>query len=120
MKQTEHDSQVILVRWFDLQYPKYAGRLYAVPNGGARHPAVAAKLKAEGVRRGIPDLHLPIRTPFFSGLVIEMKAETGRMTVEQADWIDFFSSQGFAAVVCKSLSSAQETIKSYIRQIPSE
>ena len=32
--------------------------VYAVPNGGARHIRVAVKLKAEGVRRGVPDLHI--------------------------------------------------------------
>ena len=55
---TEHEEQKNVVKWFDMQYPALRGRLAAVPNGGQRHPAVAAKLKAEGVRKGFPDMML--------------------------------------------------------------
>lgn len=46
---------------------------FAVPNGGHRHPAVAAKLKAQGVRAGVPDVHLDIPAGGFHGLRLEFK-----------------------------------------------
>lgn len=116
LKTSEHDEQVAVVRWFNLVYRNHpaAGRLFAVPNGGHRHAAVAGKLKAEGVRKGIPDLQLPYRAHGFVGLVIEMKAVGGAMTAEQADWLDWYTSQGWMAVCCKGSQAAIDTIKTYL------
>lgn len=113
---SEHQEQRAVVQWFDLQYPKLRGRLFAVPNGGHRHPAVAAKLKAEGVRPGVPDLWLPVPRQEFSGLVIELKAKGGRATREQVDWLDFLGEQQFMAVVCVGAAAAIETIRGYLEE----
>ena len=54
---SEHDEQVLIFKWARLsegRWPELA-LLFAIPNGGHRHKAVAAKLKAEGVRAGVPD-----------------------------------------------------------------
>lgn len=115
---TEHVEQAALVRWFDLQYPALRGRLAAVPNGGDRHPAVAGKLKAEGVRKGYPDLQLLMPRGCYHGLIIELKRiKGGRVEPEQADWIDWLSGQGYMAVVCKGADQACETIKRYLGEI---
>lgn len=47
---------------------------WAVPNGGGRSKSEAAKLKAEGVKAGAPDLSVMIPAGKWSGLQIEMKA----------------------------------------------
>lgn len=112
---TEHEDQKALVRWFDLQYPALRGRLAAVPNGGQRHAIVAAKLKAEGVRRGFPDLMLLTPRHGFAGLIIEMKrAKGGQLHEYQADWLAWLNAQGFMAVVCKGFEAAKETIQGYL------
>lgn len=112
---TEHDEQKAVVRWFDLQYPALRGRLAAVPNGGQRHIAVAAKLKAEGVRKGFPDMMLLKPAGGYFGLFIELKrVKGGSVSPEQADWLDWLSQQGFMATVCKGAEEARETIKSYL------
>lgn len=117
MARTEHDDQVALVRWFDLQYPALRGRLAACPNGGQRNKIVAAKLKAEGVRAGYPDLNLMTPRHGFAGLVIELKREKGsRMTPEQADWLQWFNDQGFMAVCCKGFEAAKQTIQTYLTE----
>ena len=43
---TEHEEQRDLVRWFRQTWPGV--RIFAIPNGGARSPATAGRLKAEG------------------------------------------------------------------------
>ena len=61
MKLTEHRIQAGLFKWFKLasaRHPELA-LLFAIPNGGARDPITGAMLKAEGVKRGVPDLFLP-------------------------------------------------------------
>lgn len=67
---SEHSEQVNFVRWFRLAYPKVL--IFAIPNGGHRHIAVADKLKAEGVVTGIPDLYIPAWR-----LWVEMKRQQG-------------------------------------------
>lgn len=105
-----------MVQWFDLQFPDLRGRLFAVPNGGHRHKAVAAKLKAEGVRSGVPDLWLPVPVAGFHGLVVEMKTLTGRPTEQQLDWLDFLARQGYMATMCKGADAAIQTIRNYLEQ----
>ncbi|MFC0708982.1 VRR-NUC domain-containing protein [Azorhizophilus paspali] len=112
---TEHIEQVALISWFDLQYPVLRGRLAAIPNGGARRKAVAGKLKAEGVRKGYPDLQLLMPRGGYHGLIIELKrVKGGRVEPEQADWLEWLAGQGYMAVVCKGADEARETIKRYL------
>lgn len=114
---TEHEEQKVVIQWFDVQHKRLKGRLFAVPNGGARHKAVAGKLKAEGVRPGVPDLWLPVPAGGFSGLVIEMKRLKGSSTSdEQLDWLDFLARQGFLAVICKGADAAIDTIQAYLAE----
>lgn len=49
--------------------------LYAIPNGGKRDENTAKRLKAEGVKAGTPDTHLPHARSGYHSLFIEMKAE---------------------------------------------
>ena len=114
-KTSEHEEQKLLISWFDLQYPIYSGRLFAIPNGGQRHVAVAAKLKAEGVRRGVPDLFLPVARNGFHGLFIELKAGKGRATPEQIDWGQFLADQGYMSVIAVGFDAAKNWIEDYLR-----
>lgn len=59
---------------------------FAVPNGGKRHVHTAIKLKAEGVRAGVPDLVFVLPGGRFAGL--ELKAEKGRLSDAQKEWRD--------------------------------
>jgi hypothetical protein len=112
---TEHEEQKSVVKWFDMQYPALRGRLAAVPNGGQRHIAVAAKLKAEGVRKGFPDMMLLKPVGGYYGLFIELKRiKGGSVSPEQNDWLHWLGSQGFMVAVCKGADEARKTIKCYL------
>jgi len=113
---SEHSEQVSLIRWARLAAqtrPALAG-LVAIPNGGARHIAVATKLKAEGVSKGYPDLALNVPRGGFAGLFIELKAMDGRTSPEQKDWISRLNAQGNYAAVCKGWTAARELIEAYL------
>jgi hypothetical protein len=108
---------VQLVNW--AKWQRFNGQpiiddLHAIPNGGARHPAVAGKLKAEGVKRGIPDLMLTIPVPPYHGLFIEMKARGGRLTEEQREQIARLQARGYHAVCCVGFDDARIAIERYL------
>ena len=107
---SEHAEQVTFVQWFRRQYPGV--RIMAIPNGGARHAAVAGKLKAEGVSRGVPDLYIPAWS-----LWIEMKrTKGGRVSPEQRDWIEYLTSLGHQVIVAHGATAAIAAIRS--REMP--
>lgn len=92
----------------------HADDLHAIPNGGQRHPAVAAKLKAEGVTPGIPDLMLTIPVSPYHGLFIEMKARGGRLTESQREQIERLRARGYHAVCCVGFDEARVAIERYL------
>ena len=115
---SEHEEQAALFEWATLaqgQHPELA-MLFAVPNGGQRHPAVAAQLKAEGVRAGVPDVFLLVARGRFHGLAIEMKVKPNKPTEAQEEWIARLRNYGYSAVVCWSAQDAQSVIMAYLAQ----
>ena len=112
---SEHDLQVSCVRWFRLQYPQYAKLLFAIPNGGQRNAVVAAKLKAEGVQAGVPDLFLAVPGGDYHGLWIEMKnGKAGRLSALQGSMIAALVKQGYRCEVCHSFGEFENVVKEYI------
>lgn len=113
---SEHTEQAALFSWADLQMGRWPElrMMYAVPNGGHRHKATAAKLKAEGVRAGVPDICLPVARHGYHGLYIEMKYGRNTPTEEQTAWLDALSEQGYLAVVCWGYDEAKRAIEEYL------
>lgn len=117
----EHVEQSMLIRWAEIAATRTPelGLLYAIPNGGHRHPAVAGKLKAEGVRAGVPDLCLPVARGPYHSLYIEMKAgPTSRVQPNQAAWHEKLRAQGHAVRVCYGWDAARASIEQYLRGVP--
>ena len=111
---SESDEQACLVRWFDMQYPKYSGLLFAIPNGGARTKSYGARLKREGMRAGVPDLMLPIASDEYHGLFIELKTKKGKLQDSQKIWLQKLNDNGYLAAECKGWEAAKELIQQYL------
>jgi len=75
---------------------------------------VAKKLLAEGMRKGVPDLILPVPRPPYCGLAIEMKAPKGVLKPEQRWWRDALTALGWAYQLCRSAEQAIQTYRSYL------
>lgn len=88
--------------------------LVHVPNGGKRPRGEAGKLRALGTKPGVPDLLLPRRFGQWQGLVVELKAPKGRVTVEQQDWLDAFSDDGYLVAVCRTLPDFEATLYRFL------
>jgi hypothetical protein len=116
---TESVEQQNLFQWAALQssaHPEVA-MLYHIPNGGARSKATAGRLKAEGVRAGVPDLCLPVPRGPYHGLYIELKRRHGgQVSPAQRDWLNRLRERGYAVSVCRGWEDAAQTIMAYLRQ----
>lgn len=90
--------------WFRGAFPGVL--IYAVPNGGSRNIVEAAKLKAEGVVSGIPDLHVPEWN-----LWIEMKKQKDWKVSENQNTIKkYLESIGHDVLICKGAMDAYTQI----------
>ena len=109
--------QVALFAWAKMAACSLPGLelIFAVPNGGARHVAVAAKLKAEGVKRGVPDVCLPVSRGGYHGLWIELKAPGGRTSEAQDWWIARLLREGYLVqVVTGEWTEAKTIVERYL------
>ena len=96
--------------------PKLRGR--PVITGAERGIVAAAsyEAKAMGVKRGVPDICLPVPLGGYAGLYIELKAGKNRPTPEQREWLSALTQFGYFAVVCYGFEEAVATITKYIKQ----
>lgn len=114
-------EQTALMREVELRYPDAFKLIYHVPNGGHRHKAVAAKLKGQGVKAGVPDLVLPMARAGHFGLYIEFKAMPpfdAAVSASQDAYIHALTAQGYLAVVCRGHIDALECLRAYLLQPP--
>jgi len=114
---SEHQLQSLIIAECDrrsILRVEY-GLIFAIPNGGHRHPAVAAKLKAEGVRAGVPDLMLPVARQGYHGLFVELKCGPNKPSEAQQDWLRNLRSEGYLChVVWDSVDEAMGLIEEYL------
>lgn len=124
---TEHEEQKNLISWCKMsegRYPELAF-IHACPNGAQRPTKMDAqgrtyspegvKLKAEGVKKGVPDLFLDAPRRPFHGLRIEMKRrQGGTVSDDQKIWLNFYDEQGYRAVVCEGWEEAKDIIVDYL------
>lgn len=115
---TESEEQITVCQWAEVASfgdPRLE-LLYHVPNGGWRHPATAARMKAEGVKAGVPDLVLPVAAQGYHGLYIEMKVRdhSNRASKDQKRFMDGLIREGYKAVVCFGADEAIEVLMDYL------
>ncbi|MBE7042939.1 MAG: VRR-NUC domain-containing protein [Ruminococcaceae bacterium] len=117
---SESNEQVSLFEWCEYSSGKYPELqlLFHVPNGGYRSKATAGRMKAEGVKAGVPDLFLPVAKQGYHGLFIEMKAGKNKPTAHQMQWLEHLSQQGYLAVVCYGWEDAAKALTEYLDEVP--
>lgn len=107
---TEHVEQREFVSWFRKTYP--AVRILAIPNGSQRSRTTGARLKAEGVVAGVPDLLVPAWN-----LWIEMKrADGGTTSAVQKDWHRYLESIDHTVLVCAGFLQAKEKVEELVKR----
>ena len=93
--------------------------MFAIPNGGKRDKITASKLKAEGVKPGVPDIFLPVSSGDCCGLFIEMKDparrnhRNGGLSDLQLIYFERLARAGYKCVSAYTWRDAADHIKRY-------
>jgi hypothetical protein len=121
---TEHQEQAALFRWAELEKGKYPDLewLYAIPNFPGNVGGFVARInagkraKAEGRKKGYPDIGLDVRRGGYCGLRIELKrVKGGSVSPEQKVWRERLESQGLRVEVCKGWEAARAVLLDYLQ-----
>lgn len=114
---TEGVEQASLFNWAAMRQGKYPELelMFHIPNEGKRNKSTGGRMVKEGLKAGVPDIFLPVPRGENHGLFIEMKRRKyGKLTAQQAEWIEKLSGAGYACAVCNGWQAAAETIESYL------
>lgn len=119
--ETESQAQQRVMKWWDNVYWHFgighfdARVLMAFPLQGARTQRNGARMKAEGLRAGTPDMLLAVARNGKHGLWIELKRDKRSYATEQQKmFIAMLERQGYAALVCHSADLTINAIQIYL------
>ena len=113
----EAQEQDRLFRWaayMEFAAPELA-LMYHIPNEGRRSRSTGRRMRSQGLRRGVPDICLPVARKGFHALYIELKrTKGGTVSDYQRGWIAALEDAGNKAVVCKGWNAAADVIEEYL------
>ena len=96
-----------------------------IPNGGQRTIMAGARLKAEGVVKGYPDIMafntrrlifkegVDLSAQLFCGLAIELKVWPNKPSEDQEELHDLLEGQGWRVAVCYGLDEVEQVTREY-------
>lgn len=113
--QPEQMEQAKVIAWARANENNYSylWLLHCSLNGVKMTKAQAGRAVAQGMKKGVADLFLPVKKGIFSGLYIEMKSEKGRISIEQSKFLKAVSDNDYSAFVCYSAVDAIAKIKAH-------
>lgn len=106
---TEDNFQKAVARYLD----NIGAFWFHCPNGGSRNAIEASKLKAMGVKAGIPDCLILDQRKGYSGMAIELKVGYNKPSEHQLSIFDKLVAAGWMVCVSWSLDEVIEMIDFY-------
>ena len=113
---TERQLQTAVAKVLDA-----SGLLWChVPNGGQRNAIVGKMLKAEGVKKGVPDALIfePVipqslrnGDTWHNGVAFELKVGRNKPSPEQLEWHDKLRRCGWRVEVCYTLDAVMDILR---------
>ena len=113
----EWQEQAIVIFWAEINEKRYPElqRLQGSLNGVKLTVGQAVKAKKQGLKKGYPDLFLPVVRGGYCGLFIEMKKRKGgRLSKEQREMLAYLNHEGYYAVEAKGSDVAIKTLTDYL------
>jgi hypothetical protein len=83
---------------------------------GQRYSPEGSKLKAKGVKSGVPDILIFNQRHGFQGLAIELKVGSNNLTASQIDFLIRFNAQGWLCFVSWSLEEVIYLLEWYFEK----
>lgn len=117
-KKTELTEQIRVMTWCRSMeaYEKDYELIYHIPNEGKRKRRTGGNLVRAGLKKGVPDICVPVARLGMHGLYIELKKDkSGEVSKEQIEWIRRLSKQKYLATVCYGADEAIELITAYMQ-----
>ena len=115
---TESVEQQALFRWAAYSQARYPELrwMFHIPNEGKRSMIRGAQMRQEGMKKGVPDVCLPVARGGYGALFIEMKrTRGGQMTPEQVQWAEGLRAMGNRVERCNGWEEAVKVIEDYLR-----
>jgi hypothetical protein len=122
----EWQEQAAFVQWMEAAHPDVP--FFAVPNGGLRpwktsakgqrYSPGAQKLRAMGVKRGVPDLVICHPCGRYHGAYLEFKRRNARPSgtdPDQVVWLELLAAKGYFTQVVAGFDRARETMEKYLK-----
>lgn len=119
----EHTEQARVIEWArtnEFICPELC-MLFSTLNGipllginGRMRAIIINRMKAEGMKNGVPDLLFFVARKGYHGLVIEMKVNDNKPSKEQTSWLDKMHEQGYLAVACWGADESKQVIADYL------
>jgi len=75
---------------------------------------MAAMMKAEGLRSGVPDVFMAMPRGEYHGLFLEFKSHTGRLTENQKVYAINLRSMGYQVEIVRSFDEARLAVTRYM------
>ena len=94
-------------------HPAY-GMAFHIPNERKASIQRRVALKRAGLKKGVPDICVPVPNEKYHALYIEMKVKPNKPSPEQLELLSQLNSQGNYAILCWSASAAMEILDNYI------
>ena len=109
---SEMDEQIAVIEYCDLR----GIEVMHIPNEGKRSDAYGARMKRLGLRKGFPDLFVPLPKRGYHGFFIEMKARKGKLSPDQRLWLVRLKNAHYATAVCYGSADAIRLIEKYVEE----
>ena len=113
----ESRMQQAIVKWWACQCRAFGvpeHLLMAFPLQAARTAQNGARMKAEGVRKGTPDMFLAVKRGPCAGLWLENKTTEGVVAPEQKAFMQDLFAFGYKVAVCRDFDEARTQIVQYL------
>jgi hypothetical protein len=110
---SESVTQQHFIQWLKLQYPSLYAVTAAFPNQGKRSYANASRMKAEGLKKGMPDVVIFHPEKLYHGMFIEFKSGKGKLSPEQSQMIELLTHRDYYCCVCRNLEEAIQEVMRY-------
>lgn len=114
---SEYEIQRDIFAWAEVANGKYRGLdlMYATGSGLRLPVGLLMKAKRMGIiKKGLPDIVLPVARKGYHGLYIELKTDKGKPSADQVIFIKRLIEEGYFAITCKGFDEAIKMIIDYM------